>query len=361
MIVCIVTITELENFGNKLQNFALQEELKELGVQVDTAPNLINYEYRRKKSFVIKQIIAGVLHKNLRWRIAVLKKKHEFSKFDSRYLTFSQFASTLSHIPSDLDEYYDLFIAGSDQIWNPYFTFNFDFNFLTFAKQDKRIAYAASFGVEKIPDKMRSAFRTYLNGLKCISVREYAGQNIVKELTGNQCKVLLDPTLLRTSEQWLQMERKPRWIKGNERFVLLYCLGDDTLKSEPLKRILLSQQYSDCKMVDINDMNDWRKYTIAPDHFIWLIHHAQLIITDSFHATVFSILFEKSFFYAQRKDENTSMSSRVSSLKSLLDFPFPDNEIIHPTQQDIARVQMALKRRKKEAIQYLKDALEIHE
>ena len=232
---------------------------------------------------------------------------------------------------------------------------------MTFAKQDKRIAYAASFGVEKIPDKMRSAFRTYLNGLKCISVREYAGQNIVKELTGNQCKVLLDPTLLRTSEQWLQMERKPRWIKGNERFVLLYCLGDDTLKSEPLKRILLSQQYSDCKMVDINDMNDWRKYTIAPDHFIWLIHHAQLIITDSFHATVFSILFEKSFFYAQRKDENTSMSSRVSSLKSLLDFPFPDNEIIHPTQQDIARVQMALKRRKKEAIQYLKDALEIHE
>ena len=94
MNVCIVTITELENFGNKLQNFALQEELKELGVQVDTAPNLINYEYRRKKSFVIKQIIAGVLHKNLRWRIAVLKKKHEFSKFDSRYLTFSQFAST---------------------------------------------------------------------------------------------------------------------------------------------------------------------------------------------------------------------------------------------------------------------------
>ena len=64
MNVCIVTITELENFGNKLQNFALQEELKELGVQVDTAPNLINYEYRRKKSFVIKQIIEGVLHKN---------------------------------------------------------------------------------------------------------------------------------------------------------------------------------------------------------------------------------------------------------------------------------------------------------
>ncbi len=74
MNVCIVTITELENFGNKLQNFALQEELKELCVQVDTALNLINYGYRRKKSFAIKLVLAGVLRKNLRQRIAELKK-----------------------------------------------------------------------------------------------------------------------------------------------------------------------------------------------------------------------------------------------------------------------------------------------
>lgn len=361
MKIGIITITELENFGNRLQNFALQEIIAQYGAAVETVPNLINYGYRRKRSYIWKQFALGLLNHSLGKTSALMMKKIAFDKFDRRYFTFCPLAATLTDIPTMLDEKYDYFIAGSDQIWNPYFTFNFDFNFLTFAKYDKRIAYAASFGVEKIPDKMRSAFRTYLNGLKCISVREYAGQNIVKELTGNQCKVLLDPTLLRTSEQWIQMERKPRWIKGNERFVLLYCLGDDTLKSKSLKRILLSQQYSDCKMVDINDMNDWRKYAIAPDHFIWLIHHAQLVITDSFHATVFSILFEKSFLYAQRKDENISMASRVSSLKWLLDFPFPDNEIIHPTQQDIARVQMALKKRKKEAIQYLKDALEIHE
>lgn len=356
MKVAIVTITELDNFGNRLQNYALQETLKLYGCEVETIPNYVVYKYRKSLKWKTKLFLKWVLEKNTK-NGSELVKNIRFSAFDKKYIKFSRDYSTLNYITPNLDTHYDLFITGSDQVWNPTFIFNFDFNFLRFAAPEKRIAYAASFAVDDLPDNKKELFRNYINGMRAISVREFAGAKIVETITDKHAEVVLDPTLLLTKEDWEKIEKKPRWV-GDQKYILLYYLGRTEGRSQLLNNIYISHpEYKKLEIIDIHDYNQIRKYTIRPDEFIWLIHNAELVITDSFHGTVFSLLMETPFVSNQRDDNYASMNSRVESLFVMMGIEKDSSDIIF--SRNINGIQDKLNQWRKKSLDYLQTSISI--
>lgn len=318
MKIGIVTITELDNFGNRLQNYALQEILKSLGAEVDTIPNYITYRYRKSKERIVKEFLNSLRNRN-RIQLSNILKQIRFSIFDKKYFNFSKYYSEIDYISPELNASYDFFIAGSDQIWNPYFPFNRDFNFLTFCDREKRISYSASFGVDTIPENRINSYNVFLSGINHLSVREYAGEKIIKELTGRSSSVLVDPTLLLSYNQWLEIARKPRWIKNADEYILTYFLGDISIKNNISSKIKNDSKYKNCQIIDINNPEIIKQFIVNPSEFIWLINNAKLVVTDSFHGTVFSIILGVPFFNVNRQDSNISMNSRIESLYTILD------------------------------------------
>ena len=322
MKIGIVTITELDNFGNRLQNYALQTVLQELGHTVETIPNLIIYKKRKNPLYKILLGVYGIFEwlilKN-RNIISGLEKQEQFEKFDLEHFSFSSKYSTIDYISEDLDKDYDAFIAGSDQIWNSNFTFNFEFNFLRFASAYKRISYAASFGSDHVNAEYVNKFTEYLSDMAYISVREIAGKKIVESLTDKTATVVLDPTMLIDVSRWAEMERKPKWAIGKN-YILTYYLGDTRDRKTIFEQVYnINKEYSSYQVIDIFDPNIPEQYSITPDEFLWLVHHAALMITDSFHGTVFSIIFGTPFCTSPRIGGATSMQSRLDSLFEILE------------------------------------------
>lgn len=308
----IVTITELDNFGNRLQNYALQEILKRKNFEVETIRNLIIYGNRKKKLYKITELLKGILRGNFKYRLGMVTKQRRFEDFDKKYFKFSRWKSTIDTIDEPLSTEYDYVIAGSDQIWNPYYPFNLDFNFLSFVEKEKRIAYAASFGVDSIPEEKQEQFKKWLEGMNHISVREFQGAKIFEQLTSKKCEVMPDPTLLLKKEEWLQIARKPKWFNKEEKYILKYFLGSD----DEYRKILesLDDKYKELKIIDIHNAYDRKKFSITPDEFIYLINKSELMITDSFHGTVFSIIMQTPFVHSVRMESDVKTNSRIDSL-----------------------------------------------
>ena len=350
----IVTITELDNLGNRLQNYALQEVLKRKNFEVETIRNLIIYGNRKKCLYKISELFKGIVKGNFKYRLGMVTKQHRFEKFDRKYFKFSKWKSTIDTIDKELCDEYDYVIAGSDQIWNPYYSFNMDFNFLSFVEKEKRIAYAASFGVDSIPKEKEEQYKKGLNGINYISVREYQGAKIVNKLTSKACEVMPDPTLLLDKSEWIKIEKKPKWL-NNERYILKYFLGSDREYTDSIKK--LRDDYKKLKVIDIHNIYDKKRFSITPDEFIYLIHKCELMITDSFHGTVFSIVMQRPFLHVIRKENNNvKTNSRIDSLFKMC--KIENKELVCREHLDNKRVEI-LKELQKEANVFLDKALGI--
>lgn len=287
--ITILTLNGNSNYGNKLQNYALTHFLAKNGIQSKT----FWYDYgilRRAKHgirclFQIKEVD---------------RRERMFEDFTKKYL------SRTYRIRKD-----ECRIVGSDQIWNPYWAA--DNQLLLSGYEGTKIAYAASFGVEKLPDNQKKRFREALMKFDAISVREDAGKRIIEDLTGrNDVKVLVDPTMLLTDEEWNMVSRCPSQYRG-EKYVLKYFLGDD---SEAKSAIDEFSRENDLKVIDILDRSS-RYYITGPSEFLWLEKHAELICTDSFHSSVFAILYNRPFVVFDRVEDGMGkMNSRIDTLLS---------------------------------------------
>ncbi len=356
MKIGIVTITELDNFGNRLQNYALQQTLKKYGHEVETIRNYITYRYRKKRTYkVVSAMKGGIMYAFGRKRkIAELFKQKRFEAFDKRYFSFSHFYSEKNFISPKLNESYDAFIAGSDQIWNPYFVFNFDFNFLTFSEKRKRISYAASFGVDNIPKEKQHVFSEYINGMNCLSVREYAGAEIIFRLTGKEAQVVLDPTMLLTAREWRKFSKRPKWLI-DERYILTYYLGSTNDRHVIFEKLYENNDiYRKYKIIDICNFNNLQSYAITPDEFVWLVDHAEFMVTDSFHGSVFSLLLNTKLIVVDRKDSAKPMNSRIDTLFKT--FNLSRSEFIVDSGEK-ASFETILKEKREESVSYLTNAL----
>ena len=200
-------------------------------------------------------------------------------------------------IPENLGESFDYFIVGSDQVWNPIYRKGSPIDFLTFAPQNKRVAYAPSFGIAEIPDKYISQYTKWLSEFNHLSVREDAGADIIKNLTSREASVLVDPTVMLTKDEWLSIA-KPHKLKPNTPFLLTYFLGE---VPKEVKGLIskLSTKYK-LEVVNLGSYEQIERYAADPSEFIDYINSANIFLTDSFHGAVFSIILEKQFIVFNR-------------------------------------------------------------
>ena len=316
-----LTLDGYFNYGNVLQRYAVCSLLAGLGAEVaslwfSSKAGFLPYLYSRypwmKESWDWKTWVKlGINWKGVtgKWfsgqnaweaaRSAVIKS------FVDRYIPM-RYDVDFSKVADE----YDYFVTGSDQVWNPYFA-DLEKLFIKFAPGGKRISYAASISCPEIPQDKLQMFIDGVNGMKEISVREQAGAELIEQLTGRKVEVVADPTMLVAAEKWREIARKPSWLKGDEEILTTYFLGKRP--DEVINRLAMEHGL---KVVNILDEHVFEHYAVAPEEWLWLIDNASLMYTDSFHGTVFSILFRRPFVVAERIGDGcvNKMTSRIDTL-----------------------------------------------
>ena len=295
----IITLFGEYNFGNRLQNYAVQETLKRFNLEVETIKYLGLYDDVASEE--------NDIHKN---RLAKFKKFNENIKF-GKDIIYKEY-----DVPEGFADQYDYFVMGSDQIWN--FTFDTIFSekaFASFAPKHKKVSFSASFGINYTPEEgteLHKMCKEKIEDIKAISVREHAGKDIVKKLTGRtDVEVLIDPTMMLKQEDWEKVMKKPENLK-TDKFIVKSFLGNSLDNS--WKEICRIAEENDCEIIDISDKNS-PYYDMGPAEFLYLEKNAFLVATDSFHACVFSILFSTPFIVFERDDNKLeSMHSRIETL-----------------------------------------------
>lgn len=340
----IVTLTKNPNYGNALQNIAMQWILRKMGTNPQT---IVNYDgsslfvYKGNIRYYAKMILNK---HNMR---AKDKRRIQFLKCLTKYVEFSKAFWMNNHIQNFDSDSYDYFITGSDQVWNPFFGVASSFEMLDFVPSDKRISYAASFGVNSLNglDESKTNFIAQsLRKFNSVSVREEAGVEIVRELSGVKAELCLDPTMLMTPEEWDDLLEKPKQKLPN-RYIAVYMLGDITAEYE--KNI---SSIAEAKEAEVINLLTDKFFYLNPLEFAWIIKNALFVCTDSFHATVFSILYHRNFKIFDRKDKHENQNSRFDTLLSICGIIDSDNINWNATEECIS-----LERER--SINYLKNAL----
>ena len=365
MKIGILTMSHGVNYGNRLQNYAVQFTLEKLGCKAETIKNYTNQKIIRDSSIKerLKNKVIDIYFNNninIRWMNYRLRSKR-FKYFNKQYIKYSNFIISKDNIPKHIDDYYDYFVCGSDQIWNPEFPINSHIDFLTFVKEEKRIAYSPSFGISKLPEYCKKDYKKWINGIPNLSVRELAGAKIIKDLTGKDAQVLVDPTLNLTKEEWLSMAKKPQFTVSNK-YIFSYFLGNvsDKIKNK-IKGI--AKQYN-FEIIDILDADKKHIFSTDPSEFIWLLNNAELICTNSFHGTIFSIIMKKPFIVFERNDKYSSMNSRMDTLLKLFNMEHRLHDNINYTKSevfymDFKKVDEIINNEKEKSIKYLKKCLNL--
>lgn len=326
MKVAIITTTDGANYGNRLQNYALQFYLDRHGFDVTTIRRRSFSDKKNMKYYL--RLIKKYLFPHLYRKYKLDDRKKRFDSFNDKYIKFSKVALRDNIAPRGLGDKYDYFVCGSDQIWNTRIKVveqDLLNNLAFFAEGEKRIAYAASFGTEDVPNEYEDIFRRELSQFNKIGVREKSGNLLVKSLTGrNDIVTVLDPTMLLTCVEWSEVMTKPKYIQENERFILTYFLGG---RNEKVKSYIsqVEQAFSsrtinlDIEFLLDDDIENNDYYCTDPMEFVWLICNAEYVLTDSFHATVFSIIFHKEFVVLERKEveKGNKMVTRIECLLNL--------------------------------------------
>lgn len=320
MKIGILTFHCAHNFGAVLQCYALQKTLKSMGHEVfiiDYRPDyLINpykvFSFQRIKSKNPIKIVGKLIIELLSIKARVRKDKG-FKKFINSLFQLYP----ISQLSDQSD--FDLFVFGSDQIWNPKFNNNkLDPIFLGSSpifSHTPKIAYAASMGRKELVDKnMESEFIQGIKTFKAISVREKSLQEYIEKLTGTKSTTVIDPTLLLPSIKYENLIGE-RLIKEN--YIFIYQVG----KSEELtNNISYLKRKFQKKIINISPsgrihLHQGKELKYTPYDFLNLIKYADFILTTSFHGTVFSCIFQKDF-YTFNVNENVDDRSK-NLLKSL--------------------------------------------
>lgn len=293
------------NYGGNLQAFALLQTCKILGYDAE----LISFDSRSKIKCSLSNAKSKVMMaKN---KLLNLNKRDYYCCINSREEAISAFHTALPHsklyFPETIwkaNAEYGCFIVGSDQVWNPCWLN--DIYSLNFAEKDKYcISYAASLGVADLSEKQEETFSQILKRLDAISVREEGSVELLGKLTDKVIQLVLDPTLLLDRRQWENICAE-RQIQ--EKYIFCFLFGNQV---KPRKIAAEYAQRHGCTIVTIPFLSnsfrtidctfgDIRISSVSPEQFLSLIKYAEFVFTDSFHATVFSHLFEKQFIaYAE--------------------------------------------------------------
>lgn len=356
----IVTITDYSNYGNRLQNYALQTLLSQYE-ETTTAymdlgiSNSIDYITKKLRSFArpLRKVFTN------KKQYLSTQRAVNFRNFSNSYINDKDFELTQHRgLISKTGKQYDRVIIGSDQVWNPQWITNEELALRlgSFVPHSHSvISYAASFGTSTIRESSVPVFQNYLPDLKSISVREFQGVDLVREMTGLDSTVVLDPTLMIDAEDWQKITSD--FVSKDDHYVLTYFLGSPTDEQEQSIREYANSH--NCRIRRILDYRDQETYLAAPQDFVELFSKASYVFTDSYHACCFSILFQKQFTVFNRIGTNNegAMNSRMETLFDILNLHSPILDSGLAPEIDYTRVNESLIKERISSKQWLDTAI----
>lgn len=317
--VLILTFQFADNYGALLQAYALKCAIEDVGHQADIANYVSDFnksEYSRNP-FAIKGSIKTKIKKTLKLPLA-WKQMKLCNEFRTKYLRLKQEWNRGEF--EELAKEYDVLVAGSDQIWNGKLTGNNTAYFLDFGNEIKKISYAASLGTVKMTDFQKDCMKKYVSGFDAVSIREERNLEEVRQVIP-EAENVVDPVFLNV-RQWNQIAESEKCpVEG--KYILYYSLGGGKElegMAEDLSRTYSLPIIGVHPTAKIYHIRGKQLYNVAPVDFLVLIKNAQIVCTDSFHATCFSIIFEKLLCYKT----NPKSPGRAESLLRQLE-AIPDN------------------------------------
>lgn len=365
------------NYGGALQGYALVTQLRKMGFDAHD----VHYVSKNITSKAENDRLSKLKHKikqltdlqAIRFKVyMILHKKElaanmeafqEFVKKNDLAYNNGKFYS-IEELSSLSEEFY-AFITGSDVVWDPYNTQNKNDEgyFLDFCTSScKRIAYAPSIGVTKLPPQSEENLKELLEKFSALSIREKSGSDLIKNVTGINVPVVLDPTLLVDPKEYERIVRIPDNLP--EHYIAVYRFGNNPHTDIKIREI--SRKYS-LPVVFIPARNEGfsPRYDLGPGEFIGVIRKADLVITDSFHCTIFSLLNHTPFLTFVRSNPKnvTSTQSRVINLLETFDmtdrYILPDTEIEIEDifSLDFNKFEGKISKMREESLNYLDSAL----
>ncbi len=375
----------IHNYGSLLQCYATQRAIHDMGYDIEaiqfenipTKKAKIQHYVRLKSIQLLKPKAVLKKLKNIKnanyndeYNNIRTIRNQKFDQFISQNLILSKPYKCLNEISKECEKY-DLIMLGSDQLLCPK-DIIFGYHTLSFVPDNiKKIAYAASFGLSKLPITVRRKAKKELNRFDCFSAREKEGAKIYNSLTGKEVPVVVDPTLLIKANEWRNIAGKEAIIK--EKYIYCHFLGNNPSHRKWAEKLKENTGY---KIVTIrhaavyiksdNSFGDIAVNTAGPEEFINLIANAEYVLADSFHATIFSIMFHKKFVVFNRFKEGSSGStnSRLESLLSQLELQYrrvesdSDMLLIWNNDIDYRKIDDILNDWIKQSKEYLKKVIE---
>lgn len=337
-IVAIVSCYFQHNYGSMLQAYATQMALDKMEYENETIDiSGFNHEIKKAKMkyFAKASLTSDILLSKIGMAMNVVRRKiskdgygalsrqrsEKFDAFAKSHFRLSPTYNSKAELGQNCRENYSAVLVGSDQLWLPgniaadYYTLNF------VPDSVNTIAYSTSFGQSELPKDSAAKASVFLKKIRHIGVREESGQKLVKQLADRDVPVVCDPTLLFTGEEWMAVQQEKPLVDG--KYIFCYFLGNNPSHREFAKRL---KGKTGCRIIALIHLDEYVKsdenyadetpYDIDPADFLNLIRNAEYVCTDSFHCSVFSILYRRPFFTFRRYARKTrqSTNSRLDTL-----------------------------------------------
>lgn len=367
----ILTFQDSPNFGANLQAYALQEVIQELGYNVE----IINYyspARKYPKQSKLNRIRSIVWSKTAKKLLVSKIRSRKTAEFKSRYLKLSAQRYETPEQLQFIDQRYNVIVVGSDQVWNSHNLNGDDSFWLPFINQAKGVSYAPSFGKAQLDKNELKKIKVYLKKFSAISVREPSGAMLLSDLIPQKISVTLDPTFLLPVKRWNSIS-SARLI--NEDYILCYFMPGDKIVERTITNLAIQlSKITGKRIINIGKKeysklrhNADDRYDDGPLDFLSLIRNSTYVITNSFHGTVFSIIYGKPFWVPvhKNKKDGGGFNSRIVEM---LDYLALQDRIKDVDSEDNIRseelilnpkiYQECLKKKVTESIKYLREALQ---
>ena len=373
--IAIVNRTNLKNYGSVLQAYALCESIRSLGYDSEIiweAGNVSkNYDLRIRK--IISTGVKLLTHprlisstfssvKYVQQQTISEKTIEMFDRFVYSFVK-RKFYPVKKMKKNQVGKIYDKFVCGSDQVWCTTTTYVDPLMYLRFVPKEKRIAYAPSLGRDYIPSYNARQIRKYINEIPYVSVREYTGKKLIKDLTGRDVPVVVDPTFLLHKLKWDEVKIEP---SINQEYFLCYFLSIPTQQTQ--EKILKYIEQTGKIVIALNSKLEFIENKVrviypdcGPGEFIGYVSKANCVLTDSYHGMLFSIIYQRQFWSIEREYGEFDQSCRQLSVLKMLNLEeryLKLKDSISEREIDYTAVINKLQCEIEKSIQYIQVALE---
>lgn len=310
--IVIATPVDMNNYGNRLQNYAVHRICEKLGFYPIT--------------LTPQEKIAGFLPKHILFKLAYplrnnkllnrndklvkLKKMLYGWEFTKKYI-YTIIPKNKKELKNEINKA-EFAGIGGDQIWSPYWAKKVYFCGFDSLDSKKKICFAPSFGKSNFSSEELLDLKNKIKSIDKIAVREFSGVDLIHKMVNKDAKVIIDPVLMLSKDEWKKLI--PKNSKNNTKYIFSYFLGEDKHQKNFVLNLSKEKKF---QIIDILDVKSPEVFSSSPEKFIYYIYNAELVCTDSYHGILLSLIFERPFIIFQRNSNGSDMSTRIETIVNM--------------------------------------------